>query len=277
MTKGLVLAVAATAMLSVGGFAVYASALQQDTGDTLTGCINPGGELKHVAVGNTPDKPCAKNETLVRLGNGDITAVNTPTAGGLSGGSDSGEATLSIQPSFRLPQGCHAPNVVAKWLSGAWACAADENTTYNGGDFALSNQACASGKFVDAIDASGHIKCSSAIVLTQLAKGNANCAEGGLAVGVGADVYYVCNGTPGAAGAPGAPGGQGGVGSQGPPGPSGPPGSVNNASSGNGLFRISLTNAGLVLKGPGGTITIDRSAVVVHGTPYANVEGSTRP
>ena len=271
MAKRLLVASAAIALVSVAGFALYASALQQDTGTKLTACLNSGGELKNVAVGNDPRKACAKNESEVTLGSGDITAINTPDAGGLAGGTDSGEATLSIQPSFRLPQNCHTPNVVPKWLSGAWTCAPDEDTTYSGKDFALSAQACASGKFVDAIDATGHVHCSASIVLTQLPKGNANCSEGGLSVGVGSDVYYVCNGAQGPAG------GQGTVGPAGPAGPQGPAGSVNNASSSNGLFRISLTNAGLVLKGPGGTITIDRSAVSVHGTPYANVDGATRP
>lgn len=271
MTKRLLVASAAIALLSVGGFALYASAFQQDTGTKLTACLNAGGQLHDVAVGSDPRKACPKGEPEVTLGSGDITAINTPAAGGLAGDTDSGEATLSIQPSFRLPQGCHAPNVVAKWLSGAWTCAPDEDTTYDGKDFAVSNQTCASGKFVDAIDTNGHIHCTASIVLTQLGKGNANCSEGGLSVGVGTDVYYVCNGAQGPAG------GQGTVGPAGPAGPQGPAGSVNNASSANGLFHISLTNHGLVLKGPGGTITIDRSAVVVHGTPYANVEGATRP
>jgi len=210
--KRFVIALTAAAGLSLGGFVIYASAFQQDQGTTLTGCLNQGGELKHVAVGDSPSKPCEKRETLVHLGK-----------------------------------------------------------TYSGADFALSNQSCADGKFVDAIDDRGRLQCSSVITLTQLAKGDQHCAEGGLAVSAGGGVYYVCNGAPGPTGS------QGPAGPAGPAGPQGPAGNVSNASSGNGLFRISLTNAGLVLKGPGGTITIDRSAVVVHGTPYANVEGSTRP
>jgi hypothetical protein len=188
--------------LSLGGLVIYASAFQQDQGTTLTGCLNPGGDLKNVAVGDTPSKVCAKNETRVHLG-----------------------------------------------------------TTYSGADFALSNQSCAGGKFVSGIDDKGKIQCNPSITLTQLAKGDQNCAEGGLAVSAGGGVYYVCNGAAGPTGT------QGPTGPAGPAGPQGPAGSISNASSGNGLFKISLTNAGLVLKGPGGTITIDRSAVVVHGTP----------
>ncbi|HEY3920940.1 MAG TPA: hypothetical protein VGL76_02400 [Gaiellaceae bacterium] len=267
--KRLAIASAAAAVLAVGGFALYADAFQQADGVTLTGCVNSGGELKNLTVGNTSS--CAKNETLVHLGNGDITSVQTPDAGGLAGGTDSGDASLSIQPSFRLPQGCKAPSNVPKWISGAWACAGDDNTTYSGADFAVSNQSCADGTFVNAIDAKGKIQCSAAVTITQLATGDKNCATGGLAVTTGGSVFYVCNGATGPTGP------AGGTGPQGSAGPQGPAGTVSNAASANGLFHISLTNAGLVLKGPGGTITIDRSAVVVHGTPYANVEGDPRP
>ncbi len=58
---------------------------------------------------------------------GDITEVNTGTASttGLSGGSTSGVATLTLAPSFKLPQSC-APNQIAKWSGSAWICAADD-------------------------------------------------------------------------------------------------------------------------------------------------------
>jgi hypothetical protein len=271
MGKRFAIALAATAVLAIGGFALYASAFQQTQGVTLTGCVNAGGELKHLVVGDNASNSCAKGETLVHLGDGDITSIDTPDAGGLAGGTDTGDASLSIQPSFRLPQGCKTPNNVPKWISGAWACAPDNDTTYSGADFALSNQSCADGTFVNAIDSKGKIQCSAAVTIAQLAAGDKNCANGGLAVTAGGGVFYVCNG------ASGPSGGQGQTGPAGPAGPQGPAGTVSNASSGNGLFHISLTNAGLVLKGPGGTITIDRSAVVVHGTPYANVEGDPRP
>jgi len=51
-------------------------------------------------------------------------------------------------------------------------------------------------------------------------------------------------GTPGANGAPGAPGAQG------------PAGSIQNARSENGLFTITLSNQGILLKGPRATLTI---------------------
>ncbi len=40
--------------------------------DTLTGCLNPGGQIISVAVGDTPARPCRANQTQVSLqvGNG---------------------------------------------------------------------------------------------------------------------------------------------------------------------------------------------------------------
>jgi len=49
--------------------------------------------------------------------------VNTPADGGLTGGATSGAATLSLQQSFRLPQGCASGNVI-RWSSALqyWTC-----------------------------------------------------------------------------------------------------------------------------------------------------------
>jgi len=33
--------------------------------DTLAACVTPGGDLKNVALGEDPSKPCGKNDTLV--------------------------------------------------------------------------------------------------------------------------------------------------------------------------------------------------------------------
>ena len=57
-------------------------------------------------------------------------------------------------------------------------------------------------------------------------------------------------GPPGAQGAAGSPGANGG------PGPAGPAGSLNNARSANGLYTITLSNQGILLKGPRGSVTI---------------------
>jgi hypothetical protein len=55
---------------------------------------------------------------------GDITDIQTAAGSGLTGGSASGVASLSLAPSFKLPQGC-AANQIPKWDGAAWTCSAD--------------------------------------------------------------------------------------------------------------------------------------------------------
>jgi hypothetical protein len=61
-------------------------------------------------------------------------------------------------------------------------------------------------------------------------------------------------GAPGADGAAGAPGAKGDTGPQGPSGPSG----TANLTSPDGRFRIEISNDGIFLRGPGGTVFVDR-------------------
>ena len=76
-------------------------------------------------------------------------------------------------------------------------------------------------------------------------------------------------------GAPGAPGATGPT--QGRRGRRGPQAAAANLTSPNGLYKITVTDAGILLKGPGGTVKIDRGAVSVKGYPYVDIQGADRP
>jgi hypothetical protein len=116
----------------VGGLAValaLASALvfaRQPAATSYTGCLNVnGGTIVNVAPGDTPLSPCNPNQIQLRLGGGDITSITAGT--GLQGGTTNGDATLSVQPSYRLPQTCSS-GAVPKWTGSAWECGADSDT-----------------------------------------------------------------------------------------------------------------------------------------------------
>ncbi len=83
-------------------------------------------------------------------------------------------------------------------------------------------------------------------------------------------------GPKGDSGATGASGAQGASGERGPAGPQGPPGGAANLTSPNGLYSITVTNSGIVLKGPGGIVKIDRGAVTVKGQPWVDIRGEDR-
>jgi hypothetical protein len=119
----------ATAVAIVGAFAGVASAVFPDDGViTYAGCLNlSSGLITSVAVGNTPLHSCASGQSLVHLSGGDITSVNAGT--GITGGGTSGATSVSVSPSFRLPQGC-SNGFVPKWTaaSSTWSCASDSNS-----------------------------------------------------------------------------------------------------------------------------------------------------
>jgi hypothetical protein len=73
-------------------------------------------------------------------------------------------------------------------------------------------------------------------------------------------------------GLPGAPGKDGAPGQQGARGPQGNPGSLNNATSPNGLYTITLSNQGIMLKGPRGTVTIN-----IAGAQMNTIGGAGTP
>jgi hypothetical protein len=113
-----------------------------------TGCLNKGGNISDLAVGTEARSPCSASQTQVHLSGGDITAVVTPSDGGLEGGSENGAASVRLQPSYKLPQTCSGGEV-AKWNGSTWAC----------GSAARSGQSCPSGQFATGVDASGTLAC----------------------------------------------------------------------------------------------------------------------
>jgi hypothetical protein len=89
---------------------------------TFTGCLKPNGEINKVAQGADPKQPCNDTDQEIHLSGGDITAVTAST--GLSGGSQTGPASLSIAPAYRLPQNC-GDGAVARKSGSTWTCSTD--------------------------------------------------------------------------------------------------------------------------------------------------------
>lgn len=79
-------------------------------------------------------------------------------------------------------------------------------------------------------------------------------------------------GPQGPQGIQGVPGANGANGAPGATGPAGPAGSLNNAVSPNRLFTITLSNQGILLKGPRGTVTIN-----IAGAQMNTIGGAGTP
>src|SRR5215207_2526192 len=123
----------AVAGLLVLGLAIGAGVVvaQQTSLTTYTGCLTmSGGTISLVAPGSSPLKPCGPGSVQIRLSGGDITSVNPGT--GLTGGGTEGDVSLSVAPSYQLPQTC-ASGAITTWNGTTWGCGTDTNTTYSAG------------------------------------------------------------------------------------------------------------------------------------------------
>jgi hypothetical protein len=113
------------AVLSVLAFAAAALSLGSGTAraavPTYTGCLSPIlNAIYDVAPGDTPaHPPCLRPASAIRLSSGDLTSLAAGT--GLAGGGDNGDVSMSIAPSYRLPQTC-ANGESAGWNGTGWTC-----------------------------------------------------------------------------------------------------------------------------------------------------------
>ena len=105
----------AVVALALGGTAL-AGHLVGDVA-SYTGCVSSRGDLSKLQEGNTPLKPCSSGQVEVHLSGGDLTSVVAGT--GLTGGAESGAATLQIASGYALPQGC-SQGQEARWSGSAW-------------------------------------------------------------------------------------------------------------------------------------------------------------
>jgi hypothetical protein len=106
-----------------------------------------------------------------------------------------------------------------------------------------------------------------------LSVGDVNCPTGGIAVTAVSGQTYVCNGARGAQGPQGEQGIQGVQGPQGPQGPQGEQGPAGASggsatlSSPNGEFTVDITDHGVYLRGPSGTVYVNRFKADVSSDP----------
>ena len=109
--------------------------------------------------------------------------------------------------------------------------------------------------------------------------GDPNCPTGGIAVTAVSGLTYVCTGRQGPQGdrgpqgdtgpqgPQGQQGAQGPQGEQGPQGPAGEAGGAATLSSPNGEFKVDITDHGVYLRGPSGTIYVNRFKADVSSDP----------
>ncbi|MGH8938240.1 MAG: hypothetical protein ACRDV2_02710 [Actinomycetes bacterium] len=194
---------AVVGLLTIGFVGIGIAEAAGDPGEsTYTGCLSrSSGTINSLAPGSSPGKTCSGNETQITLGGGDITSVTAGT--GIDGGATAGDAGVSIAPAYRLPQGCTSPNVVAKWTGTAWNCGPDNDTTYDGFDFALAGRTCFPGQVVTGISPVGLPTCAPDKDTTysgaNFAKSGASCPAGKYVSGINGSGDLVCTDLPAAA------------------------------------------------------------------------------
>lgn len=131
----------AVAVFVAAAIPTLAGAGHQPSGvASYTGCLTPpslGGVVYNLKAGDGP-ATCKSGHTQIHLSGGDISAVAAGT--GLDGGATNGSTTLTLQPSYRLPQSCGNAQV-AKWDGTAWACANDESGTGTADSWKLTGNA----------------------------------------------------------------------------------------------------------------------------------------
>src|SRR5690348_5009103 len=86
---------------------------------SYTGCLSPIlNAMYDVAPGDQPAHACVRPSAAIHLSSGDVTSLAAGT--GLTGGGDNGDLSLSLAPSYRLPQAC-TNGQTASWNGTAWA------------------------------------------------------------------------------------------------------------------------------------------------------------
>ncbi len=163
---------------------------------TYTGCLNlQSGALIKIQEGAEPLKPCQGKSVAVSFSAGDVTSILA--GAGISSDGDAGDVTVSILPSFQLPQACD-DGQVTKWDGTRWECGADTDTQYDGTDFAVSNQACGPGDVVTGVDAAGNVTCAPDVDTdttydgSDFAVSNQACGPGDMVTGVDAAGNVTC-------------------------------------------------------------------------------------
>ena len=168
-------AVAVAAVVSVA-FGANAVAGHLTSGvKSYTGCLTTnGGTLTLIKEGNSPHRACPSGSVEAHFSGGDITSIVAGTGVQVTNGTN-GAATIALDPQYGLRQDC-APGQVVKWNGSAWACAADNDTTYSAGtglaqsgtqfsiasDYRVKNTPdCSAGQFATGFDSSGGIQCGS--------------------------------------------------------------------------------------------------------------------